>query len=152
MARRADASAFDPEDLAEETRFDDERPRVGAPRSQPRARVMPPHDPDAEALAIATRVVETVAVARSLARIVGDLARANASAATVVLRTYADRKLAEMIEEGEPVERARKVATAAAGAAKHAALLAVLRASAARSTTDERQTEDAGERLDRERA
>lgn len=153
MAQPADPIAFTPDALADETLFDDEeprtrpgveRPRVTAPRSAPRAKnvqaapaARAPLDPDAEALAIATRVVEKVAVARSLVRIFGGLARANASAASSVLRAYADRKIADMVEQdGGPVahvERARKVATAATEAAKHAARLAVVRA-AARAT------------------
>lgn len=153
MAQPADPIAFTPDALADETLFDEEeprtrpgveRPRVTPPRSSPRAKNVQapasraPLDPDAEALAIATRVVEKVAVARSLVRIFGGLARANASAATTVLRAYADRKIADMVEQdGGPVaasvahvERARKVATAATEAAKHAARLAVVRAAA----------------------
>lgn len=169
MAQEADATAFTPDALADETLFDDEEPttrpggersRVAAPRSQPRTKVRSanartaPRDPDAEALEIATRVVEKVAVARSLVRIFGGLARANASAATAVLRAYADRKIAEMVEQdagpvaagAARVERATKVATAAAEAAKHAARLAAVRA-AARA---QEMLEDAGAALDPE--
>lgn len=169
MAQPADPHAFTPDDLADETLFDDDepqtrpgvgRPRVAGPRSQPRSRVraagpraMPP-DPDAEALEIATRVVQKVAVAKSLVRIFGGLAAANASAAGAVLRAYADHKLAELVEQEQSplaagvahVERAKKLAAAATEAAKHAARLAAVRA-AARATE---MVDEATAELDRE--
>lgn len=82
--------------------------------SSPARREDTPHDPDQEALLIARRVLERVAVARSLMRITGQLARA-----------YVDRSMQALVEsEADPlakVAHAKKVARAATAAAKHAA-------------------------------
>lgn len=143
MAQKADPSVFSPEDLADESLFDDEepltrpgtserpsaaRPRVVAPRPEPRAEAKRPrrvmNDADAEALAIANKVVQKVAVARSLFRI-----------ASSVVRSYADQKMTEIVEQDAGnvmahVARAQHVAMAAKEAAKHAASLAAARAAA----------------------
>lgn len=147
MALQTDPNVFSPEDLANESLFDEEEPltrpgvspsgvpspRVAPPRSgktqaqaqqRSQARVRVAKDPDAEALEIVSKVVEKVAVAKSLARI-----------ASSVLRSFADQKMAEIVESDAGnalvhVERARRVANAAREAAKHAASLAAARAAA----------------------
>jgi hypothetical protein len=153
MAQKADPHVFKPEDLANESLFDDEEPltrpgvasRVPPPRTGPKApppaakapaqrstaRVRVAKDPDAEALEIVSKVVEKAAVARSLARI-----------GSALLRSYADQKMAEIVETDAGnavahatsamahVERARRVAMAAKEAAVHAASLAAARAAA----------------------
>lgn len=139
MAQKADAQMFSPEDLANESLFDEEEPitrpevtpsRVPPPRSaktqmpRPKTRVRVAKDPDAEALEIVTKVADKIAVARSLARIAGS-----------VLRSYADEKMHEIVETDAVnaiahVERARRVATAAKEAAVHAVSLAAARAAA----------------------
>lgn len=142
MAQKADPRMFSPDDLANESLFDEEEPatrpgvaqsRVPPPRSakaQTRraaasgARVHVAKDPDAQAIEIVTKVAEKIAVARSLARIAGS-----------VLRSYADEKMNELVETDAVnamvhVERARRVATAAKEAAVHAASLAAARAAA----------------------
>lgn len=103
--------------------------RAGAPRSHARARAV---DPDAEAIAIVSHVATRLAVARSVVRIVGGVARESAGVATTVLRAYADRKIAEA-----GGDRARKVAVAAAHAAKHAVELAAARAVARSEDVDD---------------
>lgn len=138
MAQKADPHVFSPEDLADESLFDEEEPltRPGAAQSRgtpPRsgktqsatrrtARVRVAKDPDVEALEIVSKVAERIAVARSLARMAG-----------TVLRSYADAKMAEIVESDAVnavahVERARRVAMAAKAAAVHAASLAAARA------------------------
>lgn len=140
MAQPIDPSVFTPDALADESLFDDDepltRPGIAAPRVVPPRsgnvgktpkqipRTRPAHDPDAEAIKIAAKVVQKVAVARSLAKIAGS-----------VLRSYADRKMVEMVESDAGnalahVERARRMANAAREAAKHAASLAAARATA----------------------
>lgn len=146
MAQKADPHMFSPEDLANESLFEDEEPltrpgvtasQVPPPRSAktqnvPRIRVA--KDPDAEAIEIVTKVAEKIAVARSLARI-----------ASSVVRSFADQKMTEIVETDgvgptpkdgvshhavAHVGRARRVAIAAKEAAVHAASLAVARAAA----------------------
>lgn len=136
MAQKADSHMFSPEDLANESLFDDEEPltrpgvatsQVPPPRSaktQKKPRIRVAKDPDAEAVEIVTKVAEKIAVARSLARI-----------ASSVVRSYADQKMAEIVETDAvnaiaQVDRARRVATAAKEAAVHAASLAAARAAA----------------------
>jgi hypothetical protein len=139
MAQKADAHIFSPEALADESLFDEEEPltRPGVSTSSSSSRVAPPRsaktqrtriraatDPDAEAYAIVAKVTEKLAVARSLARI-----------ASSVVRSYADQKMAEIVETDggnaiAHVERARRVAMAAKEAAVHAASLAAARAAA----------------------
>lgn len=141
MAQKVDPSVFVPEDLADESLFDEEepltRPGIAAPRvvpprsgSAPKAassrasQVRIARDPDAEAVAIVNKVIEKVAVAKSLARIASSLAR-----------SYADQKMAQIVETDAGnaiahVERARRVATAVKEAATHAASLATARAAA----------------------
>ena len=137
MALETDPHMFTPEALSDETLFDDEEPATHPGRIAPRAaasrRQARPRDPDAQAIAIASRVIEKIAVARSLARIFGSYARANVDVAGGVLRAYADQKMAEIVTRegaGTHVDRARKIATAAAEAARHAAQLAAARAAA----------------------
>jgi hypothetical protein len=147
MAQKADAHMFSPEDLADESLFDEEEPQTrpgvsssalpssfassSAPRVVPprsakaqKARIRAAKDPDAEALEIVSKVAEKLAVARSLARI-----------ASSVVRSFADQKMAEIVESDggnaiAHVERARRVAMAAKEAAVHAASLAAARAAA----------------------
>lgn len=135
MAQKVDPQMFSPEDLANESLFDDEEPltrpgvaasRIPPPRSaktqKPRMRAA--KDPDAEAIEIVTKVAEKIAVARSLARI-----------ASSVVRSFADEKMAEIVQNDSVnavahVQRARRVATAAKEAAVHAASLAAARTAA----------------------
>lgn len=135
MALKTDPQMFSPEDLANEALFEEEEPltrpgvaepRVAGPRSgktqKPRIRVA--RDPDVEAMEIVSKVAEKLAVARSLARI-----------ASSVVRSFADEKMAHVVETDAVnavahVERARRVATAAKEAAVHAASLAAARAAA----------------------
>jgi hypothetical protein len=122
MALQDEAHTFMPEACAES-----EVSQRGASRR--RASL----DPDAQAIEIATRVAEKIAVARSLMRIASVYARENANVAGDVLRRMADEKMAELVD-GERgavhLERARRIAAAAADAARHAAQLAAARASA----------------------
>lgn len=143
MALKTDPSVFSPEALADESLFDEEEPltrpgvatgvaspRVAPPRSAKTARAHAPaqvrvaQDPDAEAVAIVNKVVAKVAVAKSLAKIAGSL-----------FRSYADQKMAEIVEQDTVnavahVARARHVANAVKEAATHAASLAAARAAA----------------------
>jgi hypothetical protein len=134
MAVQTDPNVFSPEALADESLFDEEEPqtrpglasRVPPPRpgKTQRARIRAAKDPDAEALEIVSKVAEKIAVAKSLARI-----------ASSVVRSFADQKMAEIVESDAGnalahVERARRVAMAAKEAASHAASLAAARAAA----------------------
>lgn len=146
MALQTDPTVFSPEDLADESLFDEEEPltrpgiatpRVVPPRSgkAPRPHIRVAKDPDAQAIEIATKVVEKVAVAKSLVRIFGAFAREHVNVASNIARAYADQKMAEIVEKDAvnpiaQVERARKIANAVTEAARHAASLATARAAA----------------------
>lgn len=156
MALKVDPQMFSPEDLADESLFEDEEPqtrpgvtasRVPPPRSAKtqKPRVRAAKDPDAEAIEIVNTVVEKIAVARSLARI-----------ASSVVRSLADQKMAQIVESDSVnavahVQRARKVAAAAKEAAKHAASLAAARA-AARTTEFVEEASSLVDALDHEDA
>lgn len=157
MAQKVDPQMFSPEDLADESLFEEEEPltrpgvtasRVPPPRpsrTQPKPRIRAAKDPDAEAIEIVTKVAEKIAVARSLARI-----------ASSVVRTFADQKMAEIVESDSVnavahVQRARRVAAAAKDAAMHAASLAAARA-AARTTELVEEASSLVESLDHEDA
>lgn len=156
MAQKVDPQMFSPEDLADESLFDDEEPqtrpgvtasRVPPPRSAKaqRPRIRAATDPDAEAVEIVNKVAEKIAVARSLARI-----------ASSVVRSFADQKMAQIVESDSVnavahVQRARRMATAATEAAKHAASLAAARA-AARTTEFVQEASTLVDALDHEGA
>jgi hypothetical protein len=124
-------------DLADESLFDDEEPltrpgvaRPSAPppratkKKTPKPRLRVAKDPDSEAHEIVEKVADRIAVSGSLARI-----------ASSVVRSFADRKMAEIVESDAAnaiayVERARRLAIAAKEAAAHAASLAAKRAAA----------------------